>query len=262
MAIPDAPQTRTEQYLAKAAGQNVNIPSAPQTRMEQYLEAIANNGGSTGSGVLVAHATVDFSDIMGMLEDPETPLNIEIDKTFAELAAADMSLLILEVTEEGESPAFFVFAIDGGSTGENMLYYWGAETLSMGLLRGSGYQVAAMVGLDGGDTVAALIPIPDASSGNEPFVIATTTADQDQLVGGQNVTVSLSKTYAELSDADYSVVKMTLTENGASTGLVVVLHLSADMEGEFVYSAIADGMLFEVIVSSTGAHASAAALAS
>lgn len=46
----DEPITREEMFLAKAAGENVNIPE-PITRKEQYLKAIAENGGSGGGGL-------------------------------------------------------------------------------------------------------------------------------------------------------------------------------------------------------------------
>lgn len=41
------PITREETFLAKAAGQNVDVPE-PVTRKEQFLKAIAENGGSGG----------------------------------------------------------------------------------------------------------------------------------------------------------------------------------------------------------------------
>lgn len=41
------PITREEQFLAKAAGDNVNIPE-PITREEVYLKRIAENGGGGG----------------------------------------------------------------------------------------------------------------------------------------------------------------------------------------------------------------------
>lgn len=45
MALPDSSLTRTEQYLAKIAGQDAEIPNVPLTRLEQYLAYIAENGG-------------------------------------------------------------------------------------------------------------------------------------------------------------------------------------------------------------------------
>lgn len=48
-ALPNVPLTRTEQYLAKIAGQDVAIPNVPLTRMERYLDYIAENGGGGGN---------------------------------------------------------------------------------------------------------------------------------------------------------------------------------------------------------------------
>jgi len=56
VALPDVPLTRVEQYLAKIAGQNVAIPNVPLTRLEQYLDYIAENGG--GSSITVEPLTV------------------------------------------------------------------------------------------------------------------------------------------------------------------------------------------------------------
>lgn len=44
------PKSRTESYLAKAAGEDVPIPEEPRSRLEQYLNAIAENGGGGGGG--------------------------------------------------------------------------------------------------------------------------------------------------------------------------------------------------------------------
>lgn len=44
MALPEAPNSRSEQYLAKIAGQETELPEAPNSRVEQYLEYIAENG--------------------------------------------------------------------------------------------------------------------------------------------------------------------------------------------------------------------------
>ena len=44
------PKSRTESYLAKAAGEDVTIPDEPRSRLEQYLNAIAENGGGGGGG--------------------------------------------------------------------------------------------------------------------------------------------------------------------------------------------------------------------
>lgn len=52
------PITREEMFLAKAAGEDVNVP-APITRREKYLAKIAENGGGGGgggsSGTMIVH---------------------------------------------------------------------------------------------------------------------------------------------------------------------------------------------------------------
>lgn len=48
MSLPSKPITRKEQYLAKAAGQDVEIPAKPITREEEYLDAIAKKPGGGG----------------------------------------------------------------------------------------------------------------------------------------------------------------------------------------------------------------------
>lgn len=81
MALPDAPQTRSEQYLnAIATGSTSGIPEAPQTRMEQYLDAIANNGGgSSGGGDFLV---VNFQEQDGVAT---------ADKTYTEITSAFQS---------------------------------------------------------------------------------------------------------------------------------------------------------------------------
>lgn len=58
VSLPDVPLTRAEQYLAKIAGQDVAIPNVPLTRLEQYLDYIAEHGGGGGSSITVEPLTV------------------------------------------------------------------------------------------------------------------------------------------------------------------------------------------------------------
>lgn len=51
MALPNAPQSRNEKYLAKIAGQEIELPNEPLSREEQYLEYIATHGGGGGSSL-------------------------------------------------------------------------------------------------------------------------------------------------------------------------------------------------------------------
>lgn len=45
MSLPTEPYSRIERYLAKLAGQDVDIPDKPITRIECYLDYLVNNGG-------------------------------------------------------------------------------------------------------------------------------------------------------------------------------------------------------------------------
>lgn len=56
MSLPSEPITRKEAYLAKAAGQDVEIPAKPITREEEYLDAIAKGSGGGGG-------TSDYSQL-------------------------------------------------------------------------------------------------------------------------------------------------------------------------------------------------------
>lgn len=53
------PKSRKEEYLAKAAGMNVEIPEEPKSREEQYLNAIAEGGGGGGGGYTLPTASAD-----------------------------------------------------------------------------------------------------------------------------------------------------------------------------------------------------------
>lgn len=50
MSLPTEPYSRIERYLAKLAGQDVDIPDRPITRIECYLDYLVNNGGGGGGG--------------------------------------------------------------------------------------------------------------------------------------------------------------------------------------------------------------------
>lgn len=54
MSLPTEPYSRIERYLAKLAGQDVDIPDRPITRIECYLDYLVNNGGGSGGGFIPA----------------------------------------------------------------------------------------------------------------------------------------------------------------------------------------------------------------
>lgn len=55
MSLPNEPYSRIERYLARLAGQEVDIPDKPITRIECYLDYIVNNGGGVPASNAGAH---------------------------------------------------------------------------------------------------------------------------------------------------------------------------------------------------------------
>ena len=79
MAIPDEPLTRNEHYLARIAGQDVEIPD-PITREDHYLDYIARNGSGGG-----ADPRVD--DIISGKIPVELAVNLTTDDTINDVKA-------------------------------------------------------------------------------------------------------------------------------------------------------------------------------
>lgn len=79
------PITRKEQYLAKAAGQDVETPE-PITREEMYLDAIAKGGGGGGGGsspgMMLVTYTIDWGE-----DEGDVPIVTSCDKTLAQILA-------------------------------------------------------------------------------------------------------------------------------------------------------------------------------
>lgn len=65
MALPEEPYTRVEQYLARLAGQNVDIPDYPITRIECYLDYLVNNGGGAAAPNAGAHNAIFRGQSLG-----------------------------------------------------------------------------------------------------------------------------------------------------------------------------------------------------
>lgn len=65
MALPEEPYTRVEQYLARLAGQNVDIPDYPITRIECYLDYLVNNGGGATAPNAGAHNAIFRGQSLG-----------------------------------------------------------------------------------------------------------------------------------------------------------------------------------------------------
>lgn len=81
MALPEAPNSRSEQYLAKIAGQSTTLPEAPNSRVEQYLDYIAENG--TVSEEEIAEQVSDWLE-ENIHEDP----TVVIDSSLSVSGAA------------------------------------------------------------------------------------------------------------------------------------------------------------------------------
>lgn len=131
MALPDAPQTRSEQYLnAIATGSTSGIPEAPQTRMEQYLDVIANNGGgSSGGGILTVTGTYGETAYFGVP-------GYALDKTYAEIHAALEAKTPVFVwqneSDEGGSGMVCLLATESYYDNENEAYIIDAGNPGMG----------------------------------------------------------------------------------------------------------------------------------
>lgn len=65
MSLPEEPYSRIERYLAKLAGQEVDIPDKPITRIECYLDYIVNNGGGVPAANAGAHNAVFRGQSLG-----------------------------------------------------------------------------------------------------------------------------------------------------------------------------------------------------
>lgn len=93
MALPEAPQSRTEQYLAKIAGQTASLPEAPGSRVEQYLDYIAENETVSKEEITEQVSTWLSENIH---EDP----TVVIDKSLSvEGAAADAKAVGDEIAD-------------------------------------------------------------------------------------------------------------------------------------------------------------------
>lgn len=73
------PKSRKESYLAKAAGMDVTVPEAPESREEQYLAAIAEGGGGGGT-----------SDYTNLTNKPQiNSVTLSGNKTSSDLGVQD-----------------------------------------------------------------------------------------------------------------------------------------------------------------------------
>ena len=120
VALPNVPLTRTEQYLAKIAGQDVSIPDAPLTRMEQYLAAIAENGG--GSSITVEPLTVTENGTTTASEGRAySPVTVDVpfnsvkvfDGTLSQPIPSNKIASVVQLISDGNGCAKIFFNFNG-----------------------------------------------------------------------------------------------------------------------------------------------------
>ena len=92
------PQTRSEKFLAKIAGEDQALP-IPQSREELFLKAIAENGSGGGGGgndgIVVVHGEINLTDFYNATNDGDNEFIIYPDKTYAEMSEADVLIACL-----------------------------------------------------------------------------------------------------------------------------------------------------------------------
>lgn len=118
MALPEAPNSRSEQYLAKIAGQTGPLPEAPRSRVEQYLDYIAENGTVSKEEIAEQVSTWLSENIH---EDP----TVAIDKSLSvESAAADAKAVGDEFSNAYEKISFSENIMNEQLLGESPEYSW------------------------------------------------------------------------------------------------------------------------------------------
>ena len=85
MAVdPETPNSREEQYLARAAGQEVAIPECPWSRKEAYLAEIIDrldNGGGGGGADVVQNPGQSVVNVMSQMATTNYAIGREETKT-------------------------------------------------------------------------------------------------------------------------------------------------------------------------------------
>jgi hypothetical protein len=97
MALPENPINRHETYLAKIAGQAVEVPEYPITREEAYLDEIAKNGAGGGG-------TKDYEELTHKPSIGGVVLSG--DKSLSDLGAASEEAVAAKASQSDIAPTF------------------------------------------------------------------------------------------------------------------------------------------------------------
>lgn len=202
MSLPNEPITRKEQYLAKAAGQDVEIPAKPITREEEYLEAIAKKPGGGGG-------TSDYEQLDNLPQINNTTLT-------GNKSASDLGLVAAE-EGKGLSENNYTDAdkeIVGGVTG--------ALAGKQGALTKGDY-----INIDGNNKISVNRNIV---RDNYDYEIKTLDSNRVRVIKSQGTTVISSNDYTYQNGASHNIDNLFTLSSGyvMSVGLTWKYTLTVD----------------------------------
>ena len=231
------------------------LPEAPQTRLEQYLEEIAKDleggGGGGGGGLLVAQTTVALED----LYDPsQGEIAIELDKTFGELSENVANTAVaVNITIEGAVAGTMYCYPDMAQIfeGEGALIYDCGEYLSYVDMP---IKFVVTVFSESGETAAMIIKEQTAT---DKFVITCTPTAADfsgtmdkapfeiltAYNDGKQIVVRVPTSLTSYSDVSPSSIDVSTTDGEPVSASVVAIAVITDNGASYLcqfYTSISD----------------------
>lgn len=204
----DAPETRIERFLAAAAGVEGITLDEPETRIERYLYKIAQGGGSGENGnIFIVNATFAYDDV-------GDEWSVTLDKTFAEIsAAANAGKIVLCIPYESESGATGYPCV---MTVESTEAFANADVEA-----GNGAVYSFNFGIDNNDDTS--VEATTWSKGGGGVLVVH---DEDG---------TLDKTWQEIKDADFAVLKLT-EQDSYDTFWAASVTVGTDKSGADIFS--------------------------
>jgi len=250
MAIPENPINRYESYLAKIAGQEVEVPDHPITREEAYLDEIARNG--AGGGGTKDYEELTHKPSIGGVE-------LSGDKSLSDLGAASEEAVAAKASQTDIAPAFSDAA---AYTAGNVVYYEGSLYRFTADHVAGAWDIAEVESVTVDDLVDGLKPVDSVTNGDMNPV--TSNAVYDYTREAVEVTADGTETWSELlarlkALIDMSKVGSRTRLSVQSTGAVYTPSAISDLNFVFtksvIGSSIADSYIetWKVIAKSTSA---------